>query len=620
MKIAITGNESFTAVTATFNALGSKGGRLTSAAGLRDYVSLTGPLIMTGDDFTASHLDWSWFKKTVNGDGSDPGAVIAFIQNPTRVDHIKVSNLRVTGNSATADKVKAIQMGYSQFVRFSDVFIEDVALEGFYWPGTPACAYAWITGCYAKNVGLRADGTKVAAYNTNASWVILANSQSYNVGRHIEHAGRGIVVNGNIFRKNADGAIGLQLFSTTFANELGAAVGNIITESFSGVEVGDPADSIGKLLVASNVHYQVRTGVTLAGKASAGQPCLAHGNMFIDSLDHNAGGSKGNAVAQLLDGGHVFAGNLISSSYGTCKGSIAYGSSGATANILIIGPSTLLPPTALSTNGHSIGRGSSFTVAGVSGTKYCTDISEDKSTITFTPPISSDESINDAVVTFSGCKWNFLCLSTKNDYPIFRDNTIIGQPWIGTAFRFSGTRFTIHNNVFESRGASYGSIPLLQILDVGGGVGAQLFANTIDVTRPFTISDTLPTVFYATTWPAAGTYKRGDVRLDPAPSAGGNRGEICVADGTRGTLSGITATTTLGSPNVTLAGGSYAGAGVYAGAKLLIAGEYGGTAVTVLSGLGSSILVDTNATVGVGPGAAVSYKAPTLKTWGAIAA
>jgi len=46
-------------------------------------------------------------------------------------------------------------------------------------------------------------------------------------------------------------------------------------------------------------------------------------------------------------------------------------------------------------------------------------------------------------------------------------------------------------------------------------------------------------VFYATSRPTTGTYKRGDIWLDTTPNAGEQRGEICTVAGTPGTWKGI---------------------------------------------------------------------------------
>ena len=106
------------------------------------------------------------------------------------------------------------------------------------------------------------------------------------------------------------------------------------------------------------------------------------------------------------------------------------------------------------------------------------------------------------------------------------------------------------------------------------------------------------------------TYEIGDIVANDAPTAGAVLGWRTLAAGTKGTLnaSATTATTTASNPVFTAS----SAVGIYTGCYLSIAGVSNGPLkVTAVSG--TSITVTPAPNASVGPGAAVSYAAPTFE-------
>lgn len=591
--------ESSAALLAALDTMVNKGGRFIAPRTTKAAL-IANPLVMIGGKYSNIHVIGGRYKHTVNAAGAARDACMVFEQNVEPgaiirwVDDVTIEHTTFFGNGADTDLFKAVRLGSGDRSAFYGVKLYDLAHEGLFWPGFSR--WGKIGYCHAERVGKK-PGVPLSAFNIATDYAVLFGSTAYDVGHGVEMGGKAAVIFGCIFDKCQRHA--LMLHSTGGANELGNFFGNVLMNAETGLFVADQATSIGKSLLHANVIYNCWKPVDVGSKPGSNQPYVVSDNFMLH-------GTLSTEAVKSHVGGHVIQSNTIARVTGTTTGSITSGTA-----ILTV-PNTL----ALM---HNIAVGSTLTIAGVSGTKTVTAVSDDRATITLNS--NADATVGpSAVVTFHSAKWAFCLRDTGNDNLVFKDNTIIGIPWNGTCFRFSGTKWTLTRNVFEPRGESYGSAAIVDMLDVGGGIAFQLLATHMDVTQDWTISGTMRSVIYAAAAPSVGTWKVGDVRVVWPPTAGGDEKEVCVTAGTAGTAPGsLTATTTVGTKNVTLAGGAYLGEKVYLGCKIKIAGEYAGAAVTVVSGAGANIVVDTNATAGVA-GAAVTYSAPVWKVAGSIAA
>lgn len=590
--------ESSTQLLNALETMANKGGRFVAPRTANAAV-IANPLVKIGGRYSNIHVHGGTYKHNTNAAGAardacfvfeqniDPGAIIRW------VDDVTFEHTTFIGNGADTDLFKAVRLGSGDRSAFYGCKLYDLAHEGLFWPGFSR--WGKIGYSHAQRVGKK-PGVPLSAFNIATDYAVLFASTAYDVGHGVEMGGKAAVIFGCIFDKCQRHA--LMLHSTGGANELGNFFGNVLMNAETGLFVADQATSIGKSLLHANVIYNCWKPVDVGSKPVSNQPYVVSDNFMLH-------GNLSTEAIKTHVGGHVIQGNTIARVTGTTTGAITSGTA------------TLTVPNTLALM-HSIAVGTTLTIAGVSGTKTVTAVSEDRATITLNSNADATAAPG-SLVTFHSAKWAFVLRDTGNDYLVVKDNTIIGIPWSGTCFRFLGTRWTLTRNVFEPRGESYGSTPILDVLDVGGAIAYQLLATHMDVTKDWTISGTMQSVIYGANAPTVGTWKVGDVRYVWPPTAGGTEKEICTTAGTAGTApAALTATTTIGSPNVTLAGGASPGEKIYLGCKIKIAGEYGGATVTVVSGLNNAIVVDTNATVGVA-GASVTYSAPVWKAAGSIA-
>lgn len=106
--------------------------------------------------------------------------------------------------------------------------------------------------------------------------------------------------------------------------------------------------------------------------------------------------------------------------------------------------------------------------------------------------------------------------------------------------------------------------------------------------------------------PSFGTWNQGDSRDNIAPSAGGVFSWICTTGGTFGSLSGVTASTTASSRDVTLSDAS----GINIGDYLSISGVFSSRKVTNVTGNIVQMILASGSTAS---GAAVSFPPPVFK-------
>lgn len=590
--------ESGPALLAALTAMTSKSGGRFIAPRTNRATIVNNRVVTFGGQFSNLHFLGGRYKRTQNGVSAIREGVFTFegdapggISNP--VNDVVFEHVTFQGNGAETDLSKAVQMSAGNRSAFIGVKLYDFAKEGLFWPGNSK--YGKIALCHGERIG-KWPGTPISVYNIATHYAVLFGSTAYDFGSGVEMGGRAAVIFGNIFEKGQ--RHGLMLHSTGGANELGAFFGNVIIDCNTGLTIADNGTSIGKSLLFGNVIYNCWKGVDIGSKPTSKQPYVVQSNFMLH-------GHAGVECIRTHVGGHVVQGNTIARITGTTTGAITAGT-----NQLTVPKTNALM--------HDIAARSTLTIAGVSGTKTVTAVSDDRGTITLDS--NADVTVPaGTLVTFHSAKWVFVLLGTGNDHTIFRGNTIIGVPWSASCFRLDGTNYTLTENLFEPRGESYGSTAIIEWLDVAGVLAHRLLATDMDVTQPWTISGTMRSVIYAANAPPVGTWKVGDVRYVWPPVAGGPEKEICTTAGTAGTAPlTLTATTVAGTANVTLAGGAYAGEKIYRGCKIKIAGEYAGATVTVVSGTGANIVVDTNATVGVA-GASVTYSAPVWKAAGSIA-
>lgn len=112
--------------------------------------------------------------------------------------------------------------------------------------------------------------------------------------------------------------------------------------------------------------------------------------------------------------------------------------------------------------------------------------------------------------------------------------------------------------------------------------------------------------------PVARTWAVGDTVLLYNSASGGNYGHYCTTAGTMGTLTGVTASTTNGSPVITVD----VATNLREGHWITVAGTIAKAQIISISG--TSITVSANAT-GDTTGAAVAFVAATFKAFGTIA-
>jgi hypothetical protein len=115
--------------------------------------------------------------------------------------------------------------------------------------------------------------------------------------------------------------------------------------------------------------------------------------------------------------------------------------------------------------------------------------------------------------------------------------------------------------------------------------------------------------------PTSGTWTRGDVILNSAPSASGSIGWVCTQTGTMGTLSGITGSITNGTNTLTV--NSLTGLNI--GDHINITGVTANKVITSIDSNTKIVTLDSNSNATVTT-AAVSYYSAIFKTWGTISA
>lgn len=113
--------------------------------------------------------------------------------------------------------------------------------------------------------------------------------------------------------------------------------------------------------------------------------------------------------------------------------------------------------------------------------------------------------------------------------------------------------------------------------------------------------------------PSTGTWERGDIIWNSAPSPSGAPGWVCTTSGTFGSLAGVTAATTAGSTSVSFSTAT----GLAVGMFITIAGVTGTKRILTLSGTSATVDVACDATVSAG---AVAYVTAVFKAMANLAA
>lgn len=622
---ASTAADNTTALTAALNA--ARGGvKVPARAGYTPVDVSTMISVSTGSTLSGMQVDGLRIHKTTaQASSSDPGAVLHFGQAPSvAIDNLTLRNAWIQGAGANTDICKGVQFGFIRRSRVENLHLTNQVMEGLYYPGPASCRYNWVTNSMAEDVGNALHpATPLSAFNINTSWVIAQGLQAYNVGRFIEHTGHNAVVANFIFEKSAYGVPGIMCQSTTYHNRGFVLANGIVIDSDLAAGVADNQRSHGLLYMGNLVLNQCRAGLQLGSKPTSQQPNVIDGVLAIDAssrlgLTDSLGGTGqgADAVVQLNTGGHVVEHVKVARPESTTTGEIQIGN---LSRMLVPTTTTLM---------HTLSIGSTFEIAGSAGTKTVTNVSATATydyappdRIDFTPPAAGAVAAG-AAVTYRPCPWLYLvrCQTSEvNDYFTLQRWTIIDVPFSSVALHCRGWRWTMKDFTFQPRGKSYAGIDLVRAVDVANAFNAPntLSCTQIDVTRKFCLSYTERSEFTSTGVPNTGTWKVGDICWYTAPAAGGYMGEVCVTSGSNGTLPGaVTATTSIGSPNVTISGP--VPLGICVDNWITIAGEFGGAAVRVLPGSTSStLIVSANASVGVA-GAAVALSASVWKTFGAV--
>lgn len=183
-----------------------------------------------------------------------------------------------------------------------------------------------------------------------------------------------------------------------------------------------------------------------------------------------------------------------------------------------------------------------------------------------------------------------------------------GSSAIGIAV-FGAGRFNVSNNIFS--GNRDCDVKFQEGWNCGPVFGSGNISDGLNLAGfDYRIIDHPLTLYSA---PTVGTWWLGERAYKISPSSAGPIGWVCTASGTLGTLHGGTTTGSIGTGTATLTVNN--AVGIYPGCFITIAGVTGVKKVTAVVGTTVTIDVNSDATVS---GAAVSYSAPTFKTWGAI--
>lgn len=171
----------------------------------------------------------------------------------------------------------------------------------------------------------------------------------------------------------------------------------------------------------------------------------------------------------------------------------------------------------------------------------------------------------------------------------------------GRSIRLTGGQTTISNSTSEN--------PKLGDLIVQSGVREPtLNGNSFTYGARAT-----PISTYMSEIPTAGTWINGDRVNNITPPASGYMGWVCIISGTFGSLASVSATTTEGSPTITVSSSANLKVGDY----IAIAGFSGGSRIISISG--NNVTLSRSVTVSLS-GAAVSFSSPQFKGFGLIEA
>lgn len=556
--------DTYTTLRAALNRLATRGGRFLMPT-IAKYARITQQLISTGDGYSGSWLLGGRIQKTVSDTTSDPGAVKAFIQNPTVVTDITVDGTRFTGNGQT-DHVKALQFGYCTDIRVQNATIEDVGREGIYSPGTRSCARMWITNCRAERVGKQ---FSLAAYNTNADNVIMSGLYAYDCGMAIEQCGRGLNLSNSFFEKLSSG---MKINSTSAWNSLTNISCVSVVDSPNAFGVAHSASMIGRAIYSGLLAYRVKNCLDLAVKPGSGQPLYVNGFSFSDGYDATA-----NCI-NLGAGGHVINGGLVHRATGTIEGSIANNSS----NIVTAGGFG---------DGHSLELNSVVTIPGMAGTYRVTAVSSDRTTITINGTNTTGARIpasGTTTISYVQCEYPRVLNMSTNDNHVINNLVIVGLAWASCAIQAVGMGFALDRCRIDFRGQSPGAAVIFQITAAGSTYSMQYGA--IDLRQPFSLGGNTKQELLATIPPQSVglTWNEGDIiwNSTPGPLNSGL---------TVGTIAN--GSSTLAVNNATQ---------LWVGAPITVVGLAGTRTITAISG--TNCTLDTGNTTGSDiTAAAVAY-------------
>ncbi|MCC7427217.1 MAG: hypothetical protein IT557_09945 [Alphaproteobacteria bacterium] len=154
------------------------------------------------------------------------------------------------------------------------------------------------------------------------------------------------------------------------------------------------------------------------------------------------------------------------------------------------------------------------------------------------------------------------------------------------------------------------------VIQVGAGANPRLRSMTLFTLDPVAAGsfpgygeDDALDLPLAAALPNGGSYEQGARLFNATPAAGGRSGWVCLTAGTFGTLSSVTASTTNGSPTVTVNNAS----ALEPGQWIAIAGAVTAARIERISG--TTLTLSANATATVSS-AATSFVAPVFAEWG----
>jgi hypothetical protein len=617
-------------VLAGLQSLKGKGGKFRGRRKADPTVIGNAMISLVGDDYSNLTIEDLWLKHGSDRTGSpvDPGAILSIIQNVSDVRNVHVKGSRFTGNGSTTDIVKGLQFGYSRHLTVSDCFVEKVALEGYYTPGTYTCKWHKYYGNHAEDVGFQ-PGQLLSAYNTNGDDIQFWGNSADTCGRGMEQTGVGHTLHGSIFRNST--LYHLMLQSSTAANEQSVVGGNLLVNGSTAIGIADQINSMGKFLGHCNLIYQADQCFDLGFKANSGMFAVLSGNVCLDGRLANGD------CYRLSRGGHLLLGETVARTSGIADGAVKAGSTtgtgtalsnqltlasaaafaigdvvsivgipsyrtitnlvgnvatldfGLTSGVVGAGVWHCLRVTRLATTGHAVAVGTWCDITGVTGTKTVTATSERRVT---GHTICSLNSAADATVATTGNvayktgKWARIFACIVDDYNVIRNATIVGVPWSSQLAYLRGFKTSYDRVLHSLRGESTTGAVLITLLDASGNVAYNLQWGDVEPALvPWSYGSEVVSHFAAPRPPqvAGFNWKVSDTirNTQPGPLA-------------------ITADTTNG--NAVIVASSIAR--LWRGAKITITGVTGTKTVKSISGLNVTLDTACDATLS---GTAVSY-------------